>query len=142
MNGRVISLVVVVAALTGYHLSQRSLPTSLRPTTLFAFVYAVGMIVMAAVAISTGAAGGVRAFTDNATHWSPWLLAASVVGIELGVYAMYQSGWSISTASTTTQALTAVILVVIGLVHFGEHLTLQRGLGLVLCVAGAAMVAR
>ena len=138
MNGRVISLVVVVAALTGYHLSQRSLPTSLRPTTLFAFVYAVGMIAMAAVAISTGAAGGVRAFTDNATHWSPWLLAASVVGIELGVYAMYQSGWS----STTTQALTAVILVVIGLVHFGEHLTLQRGLGLVLCVAGAAMVAR
>ena len=53
-----------------------------------------------------------------------------------------QVAWSISTASTTTQALTAVILVVIGLVHFGEHLTLQRGLGLVLCVAGAAMVAR
>ena len=55
---------------------------------------------------------------------------------------MYRTGWSIGTASTSTQTLVAAILVVLGVVQFGEHLTPSRIAGLALCVTGAGLVAR
>lgn len=141
MNARVLSLLVVVAALTGYHLSQRSMPAGIRPAPLFAFVYGLGTILMVTATLADGG-GGWRSITDAATHSAPWVLVISVAGIELGVYAMYRSGWSISTASVSTQAIVAAILVVVGLWQFGEHLTATRLTGLAMCVLGAGLVAR
>jgi drug/metabolite transporter (DMT)-like permease len=141
VNGRIVSLLVVVAALSGYHLAQRSMPEAVRPAPLFAFVYGAAALTMIAAATADGS-GGIRAITGSASHWAPWLLVVSVAGIELGVYAMYRSGWSISTASVSTQAIVAAILVVVGLVAFGEHLTPIRLAGLAMCVLGAGLVAR
>ena len=70
------------------------------------------------------------------------MVSARIAGIELGVYAMYRTGWSISTASVSTQAIVAAILVVVGLFQFGEHLTTTRSAGLAMCVIGAGLVAR
>lgn len=141
MSPRLLSLVVVVTALTGYHLAQRSMPGAVRPAPLFAFVYGAAALVMIA-AVAVDGSGGLRAVSGTATHWAPWLLVLSVAGIELGVYAMYRTGWSISTASVSTQAIVAVILVVVGLWQFGEHLTPTRLAGLTMCVLGAGLVAR
>jgi drug/metabolite transporter (DMT)-like permease len=142
MSGRVLSLAVVVAALTCYHLAQRAMPGAIRPAPLFAFVYSAAAIVMVGVVVAGASSGGVRSISMSASHWAPWLLVASVAGIELGVYAMYRSGWSIGTASVSSQAIVAAILVIVGLVHFGEHLTSSRSAGLALCVIGAGLVAR
>lgn len=142
MNHRLVSLVVVVAALTCYHLAQRSMPGAVRPAPLFAFVYGAAAIVMVGVVVAGTSSGEVRDITTTASHWAPWLLVASVAGIELGVLAMYRSGWSIGTASVSTQAIVAAILAIVGLVHFGEHLTTSRSTGLALCVIGAGLVAR
>ena len=141
MSPRLLSLVVVVTALTGYHLAQRSMPGAVRPAPLFAFVYGAAALVMIA-AVAVDGSGGLRAVSGTATHWAPWLLVLSVAGIELGVYAMYRTGWSISTASVSTQAIVAAILVVVGLWQFGEHLTPTRLAGLAMCVLGAGLVAR
>jgi drug/metabolite transporter (DMT)-like permease len=141
MNARLLSLVLVVAALTGYHLAQRSMPAGLRPAPLFAFVYGAAALVMIA-AVTVDGSGGLRSVTASTSHWAPWLLVLSVAGIEIGVYAMYRSGWSISTASVSTQAIVAAILVVVGLWRFGEHLTPSRLAGLAMCVLGAGLVAR
>ena len=142
MNGRAVSLLVVVVALTCYHLAQRSMPSGLRAAPLFTFVYSAAAVVMLGVVSSGRSLADVREVASGARHWAPWLLAASVAGIEIGVYAMYRTGWGIGTASTSSQAIVAAILVVIGVVRFGEHLTVVHGVGLVLCVAGAGLVAR
>jgi drug/metabolite transporter (DMT)-like permease len=117
------------------------MPGAIRPAPLFAFVYGAAALVMIA-AVTIDGSGGLRAVSVTATHWAPWLLVLSVAGIELGVYAMYRTGWSISTASVSTQAIVAAILVVVGLWQFGEHLTPSRVAGLAMCVAGAGLVAR
>ena len=73
MNARLLSLVVVVTALTGYHLAQRSMPAAVRPAPLFAFVYGAAALVMIA-AVTVDGSGGMRAVSGAATHWAPWLL--------------------------------------------------------------------
>ena len=118
------------------------MPGTIRPAPLFAFVYGAAAIVMVGVVVAGRSPGAIREITTTASYAAPWLLVASVAGIELGVYAMYRSGWSIGTASVSTQAIVAAILVVVGLVHFGEHLTTTRSAGLALCVIGAGLVAR
>jgi hypothetical protein len=139
MNGRWISLAVVVVACGCYHIAQRSMPDGLRPVPLFTVVYGAATVLMTVVTIA-GPHSATASVTSRATHWAPWLLVASISGIELGVYAMYRSGWSVAAANTSSQAIVAVVLGVIGLVAFGEHLTLTRGVGLGLCVAGAGLV--
>lgn len=140
MNARVVSLLVVVAGLTCYHLAQRSLPGGLRPAPLFAFVYGAATLAMLVIVSAGGVSVGMREVAETATQWSAWLLVASVSVIEIGVYAMYQSGWGLGTASVSSQAIVAAILVIVGLVQFGEHLTTARSAGLVLCIVGAGLV--
>ena len=139
MSARWLSL-AVVGAFTCYHLAQRSMPEGLRPAPLFAFVYGAATISMAAVVTSGGVTGGLPAVTGNATHWAPWLLVAAITGIELGVFAMYRAVWSTGVANTTTQAIVTAILVVVGLVGFGEQLTATKLAGLAMCVFGGSPV--
>lgn len=140
MSARWLSLAVVVAAFTCYHLAQRSMPDGLRPAPLFAFVYGAATVVMVTVVTVDRSAGGLRSVAVSATHWAPWLLVVAITGIELGVYAMYRAGWSIGTANTTTQAVVTVILAAVGLAAFGEHLTPTKVAGLALCMAGGTLV--
>lgn len=138
-----ISLAVTITALASYHLTQKAVPDGVRPAALFAFIYATAAIgLLSVVAMGDSSMGTFKDVVSSATHWAPWLLAASVAGIEIGYFAMYRSGWSISTGSIAVQAVVALILVVSGIVLFGDHLTPTRTVGLVCCVVGAGMVAR
>ena len=141
MMAKWLSLAVVVASLSCYHLAQRSISQEGGPAPLFAMVYGVATMIMFSTLVATGTGEGLRQMKAYASHWAPWLLMLAVAGIELGVYAMYRAGWNISTASVSTQAISAGILVVLGLVVFGEHLTVLRSVGLLMCVGGAALVA-
>lgn len=139
MNARWVSLAVVVVAFACYHVAQRSMPDGLRPAPLFTLVYGAATLLMTVATIADPSSSSVS-ITTSASHWAPWLLVASISGIELGVYAMYRSGWSVAAANTSTQAIVAFVLVIIGLLAFGEHLTFTRGVGVGLCVIGAGLV--
>jgi drug/metabolite transporter (DMT)-like permease len=141
MTTRWMSLGLVVAALTCYHLAQRSTPHAGGPIALFAFVYGISTLIMVLAVALTGPTQGIHQVKAYTTHWAPWLLVAAVNGIELGFYAMYRAGWNISTASITAQSIVATILVVLGVAVLHERLTVTRVLGLVMCVGGAALVA-
>lgn len=139
MSARWLSLAAVVVAFTCYHVAQRAMPGGLRPAPLFTLVYAAAALLMTAVTVADPSSSTSSVVT-SASHWAPWLLVLSISGIELGVYAMYRSGWSVAAANTSSQAIVAVVLAGIGLLAFGEHLTLSRGVGLGLCVVGAGLV--
>lgn len=142
MSARILSLLVVIASLTLYHVAQRSLPEGLRPAPVFTLVYGVAALAMLGVTALGGLDTGLAEVRISAGAWPTWLLAAAVLGIELGVFAMYRSGWTISTSNTMYNAIVAALLVVIGLVRFGEHLTPGKIVGLALCLSGAALLAR
>lgn len=143
MTGRVISLAVTIVALASYHLTQKAMPDGVRPAALFAFIYGAAAIgLLSVVAVGGSSAGTFHDVVDSGTHWAPWLLAVSVAGIEIGYFAMYRSGWTISTGSIAVQAVVALVLVVSGIVFFRDHLTLTRTVGVVCCIVGAGLVAR
>lgn len=143
MNGRIASLLVTITALTSYHLTQKAMPDNVRPAPLFAFIYGTAAIVLlGVVAIGGPETGSLGDVVGSGRHWAPWVLARSVAGIEIGYFAMYRSGWTLSSGSISVQAVVAAILVVAGLVFFKENLTAGRSVGLAMCVVGAGLVAQ
>jgi hypothetical protein len=73
-------------------------------------------------------------------NWGSVAVGVAIVGIELGFVVAYRAGWRISVASLIANVATALLLVVIGLTLFREHLGARGAFGIVLCIAGLGLI--
>lgn len=134
-------LALAVAGSLVYHASAKSIPRIIDPAAALIGLYA------------TALAGSVLTFL--VMRWPPGALAVSrfwhptVAGvglgalmIELGFLLAYRGAWPVSTASVIANALVAVLLLPLGALLFGEVVTLDRVLGVVLCLIGVSLLQR
>ncbi|MEQ1863580.1 MAG: hypothetical protein ABL996_02890 [Micropepsaceae bacterium] len=68
------------------------------------------------------------------------ILGASIVGIEYGLVSAFRLGWPINSAGAIVNVATAVLLVPIGFVVFGEQMSAINLAGLALCCAGLVLL--
>ena len=66
-------------------------------------------------------------------------IGVSAFAIKVGVLLAYRAGWSLSTASLIMNVV-AVVLLVVGLVVFGEALTVRQWAGAALCALGLPLL--
>ena len=78
----------------------------------------------------------------QAISWHYFLIGIMVPGVEVGFIAMYHSGWQVSKAALTADVLVTSLLVLIGMLVFGEHLSLINLAGVLCCFAGVIMLER
>ncbi len=67
---------------------------------------------------------------------APVLLGVSVVGLETGFIYAYKIGWPVSTASIVQSAFLSLALIFIGAVFYQEAITLNKVIGIVICLVG------
>jgi drug/metabolite transporter (DMT)-like permease len=70
------------------------------------------------------------------------LLGLAALGIEVGLFYVYRSGWPLATASVISNVTTTALLAMIGVLVFGEHLTALRLIGTAIAVSGGILIAR
>jgi drug/metabolite transporter (DMT)-like permease len=133
MTEKLMTMGLVVASLVGYQLAQRTMPAGANPFTVVAIAYFLGII---ACVILAPVVGKPIEFEDAALlkQWPIWVLAASVVGIEIGYLLAYRAGWPLATATGVTYTSTMVLLAIIGATFFSETISLRRAAGLVLAM--------
>lgn len=78
----------------------------------------------------------------QAISWHYFLIGIMVPGVEVGFIAMYHSGWQVSKAALTADVLVTSLLVLIGMLVFGEHLSLINLAGVLCCFAGVILLER
>lgn len=135
MTAKLLTIGLVVAALVGYQIAQRTMPTGANPFAVVAIAYLLGIIGCVVLAPRVGKPIGL----DDAAllkHWPIWLLAGSVVGIEIGYLLAYRAGWPLATSTGVTYTATMVLLALIGATFFSEGISLRQAAGLVLAMAG------
>ena len=71
-----------------------------------------------------------------------YVVGLSIVGLELAILLADRAGWRISLASVVANVTTALLLVVIGVVGYREHLAARHVAGLLMCLGGLVLVAR
>jgi len=76
----------------------------------------------------------------KSVNWASCAVGISIVGVELAVLLAYRTGWKISLVSVIGNTASALLLVVIGLVFFREHVSGRSVAGVGLCLVGLALI--
>ena len=73
-------------------------------------------------------------------NWASYLLAFSIVGVEIGYLFVYRAGWNMSMASAVSSALCMILLIPIGYLFFKESISMINILGVSLCALGVYLI--
>jgi len=124
-----------------YHLGQKSLPTTANPMVLLMGVYTVALL-LAALAMPLFRTPGDAPWTTQLFSRPVLVLGVGVLLIEVGFLLVYRRGGGIQWAGVAVSALSALVLVPVGIAYFKEGLSLGRLLGVVLTLGGLVLMVR
>lgn len=134
---RFMPVLIIVASVILYHVSQKSIPKGVNPWAVLSIAYA-----------------GALCFT--VMMWSPWksvglenpraslivaiLLGVACVGIEAGYLFAYKNGWQITRLSSLVAVSTSVSLIAVSSMFFQETFNFVNVAGFLLATFGVVMM--
>lgn len=130
-----IPLIIVVLSNTLYHICAKSTPERIDPFASLSITYGVAALASILLYYATRKAPGLLAEYRH-LNWASFGLGLAVVGLEAGFLAMYKAGWTISTAQIVQSAILAVVLMLVGFFLYREVITVQKALGVLICLVG------
>jgi drug/metabolite transporter (DMT)-like permease len=134
-----LSVVAIVASNVLYHVSQKSIPAGAHPLLSVAVTYAAALVVTLLLwPLSPGGAPKLSGISQ--LNWATLGVAVSAVGIEIGFLLAYRAGWNVNVGSLVVSVAVALLLIPTGALLFHERLSAANVLGIVLCLAGLALV--
>jgi multidrug transporter EmrE-like cation transporter len=132
-----ITLAILSSAL--YHFSQKATPTDVNPAVAIMVTYAVafGLTLLLSFFIPTQSSFLAEVRQLN---WATYLLAFSIVGLEVGFLLVYRAGWNVGIAAVLTNVVASLLLVPVALLVFKQQLSWINIIGIVVCLAGLVML--
>ena len=126
---------LIVFANVIYQICAKEVPKEMDAMASMTITYLVGAACSAVMYFVMNRHGNIL-HEYAKTNWAPFFLGMSVVGLEVGFIYAYKNGWQVSTVSTVQSAFLAIVLLVVGAFLYHEGITLNRMIGVVLCLAG------
>lgn len=129
---------LIILSNTCYHLSSKSVPHTINPFISLSIAYFVALTISFSLIFFTKPAGTL--FETKDFNIANILLGIAIIGVEGGYILLYRNGWDISKGSLIANITTAIILLLIGIYFYKEHLTPVNILGILICFAGAILI--
>jgi len=132
-------IILMALGTTFYHVAQKSIPTQVNPLFSLVMNYLTSLVgtLLLIPLYPPGTAGP---WSLKSVNWASCAVGISIVGVELAVLLAYRTGWKISLVSVIGNTASALLLVVIGLVFFREHVSGRSVAGVGLCLVGLALI--
>ncbi|NDL68256.1 EamA family transporter [Clostridiales bacterium F-3ap] len=136
-------ILLVVSSNIIYHVSSKTTPRGANPfaSLLVTYLLAGTLTALLLLVDSAGRQVPVLEQFRNVNHTAA-LLGVAIVGLEFGYLMVYRAGWNISLGSLVANISLAASLVVVGVLFFGEKLTSNHAVGILLCIAGLVFINR
>ena len=134
-------LSLAIVSTVAYHVIMKLTPAGVNPLLSLMVTYgAVAVLLGGALVLAPGD----FTWREEVRHlnWTAIALALAIIGLDLGFILLYRSGFEVSLGALVTQTAAAMLLVGIGVLVFREKLSLEHGLGIVLCLVGLWLVNR
>lgn len=132
-------ILLMILGTTTYHIAQKSVPTHLNPLFSLSVNYLTALL-GTALLIPLYPARTAGPWSLKGLNWASVAVGVSIVAVELSVLLAYRAGWRISILSTLGNTASALLLVVVGLFFFQEHLSAPKLAGIVLCLIGLGLI--
>lgn len=136
-----LSMALVVVSNVLYHGAQKTIPRNADPAVSVLVSYAAA-VALTLVLLPFVGAGKPLVASLKTLNVSSVLVGLSIVGVEFGYLLVYRAGWPLNSASLTASTAIALALVPFGILMFRESWSVSRTMGLVLCLAGLALLNR
>ena len=128
-------IAIVVGANIFYHICTKSTPEKLDPFAALTVTYIVGAVISLVCYYLFNPGTNI---IDQARHinWVPFVLGTAIVALEAGNIYMYKAGWNINTGALVASVLLAIALVVVGFMLYKEAITMNKVIGVAICLIG------
>lgn len=128
-------LALVVCSNVLYQICAKSAPQEMNPLASLTVTYTVGAVMSAVLYFALNRDGNLlREYAR--LNWAPFVFGAVLVGLEVGYIYAYKAGWPVSTAATVQAAFLAVLLLFVGFFLYQEAISLNKVMGIAICLAG------
>lgn len=122
-----------------YNVVGKSTPKKINPFFSLAATYCVALVVCVILFFVTSRGGSIIAAASEA-NWTSYFLGVCIVFTDLSLILLFRAGWDISIGSLIANIACSVIVVIIGVLVFGESLTLMKFCGVITCAAGLYVI--
>ncbi len=134
-----ISIGITILSSVLYHFSQKSTPANVNPAVAILITYVVAffltLILVLFIPTQIGFLAEVRQL-----NWASYLLAISIVGLEVGYLLVYRAGWNVGIAAVLVNVAASLLLVPVALWVFKQHLSWINLVGILVCLVGLVML--
>jgi drug/metabolite transporter (DMT)-like permease len=137
--GLLLALIIAVTGQVLYHVTQKSVASHAHPVVSLIVFYVVAAVLSLPLFWLFPMHGNLGEELSK-VNWAVFGVGISIVLIEIGFLLAYRAGGELSTAFVTTASVVCVSTLVIGLVFFGESMSLTKLGGIALCLAGIALI--
>ena len=134
-------IALVVVCNTLYQVCAKSVPADMDPFASLTITYLVGAAASFLLYFGMNRSGSLLQ-EYRQVNWAPIVLGLVVVALEVGMIFAYKAGWKVSLASTVQGTFVAIALVAVGALFYHEAITLNKILGIALCLGGLAIMNR
>ncbi|MBN1267454.1 MAG: hypothetical protein JXA25_18320 [Anaerolineales bacterium] len=134
-----ISAIIAIVGAIAYQSFVKRVSPSINPIISILAVYLVVLALGLFLLLIFPVQGG---FTKHLQelNWTQAAVGGSVLLLELGFLLMYRYGWNLSTGNLVTGIFVNIGLLAIGVLLAGEKLTPVNAVGVVLSIAGVALI--
>lgn len=135
----VFPLFVIIVSGIVYHLVQKA-AGGVSPWPMLAIAYGGAFATTLIIALASG--DSARWQVGRGEWFAGLALGLAALGIEAGFFFIYRAGWPLGSASVIANLSVTAVLALVGVIAFGEHVTMARAAGLVLAGGGVTLIAR
>lgn len=132
-------MALIVICNTLYQICSKSMP-DINPFALLTVTYLVGAAVSLLLFFVLGHGGESLFRQYGRLNWAPFVLGLVITGLEAGWIFAYKAGWQVSTGFITQSSVLALFLVLVGAMLYGEKITANKLIGVVICLVGLFII--
>ena len=133
------SITLTIASSALYHFSQKSTPVNVNPAAALLVTYAIALGLTVILLFFIPARMGLLEELRQ-LNWASYLLAFSIVGLEVGFLLAYRAGWNVGIAAVVVNVVASLLLVPVALLVFRQQLSWINILGILVCLGGLVML--
>ena len=133
------SIALTIGSSALYHFSQKEIPAGVHPIVSVIVTYMVSLAICLGLLFFAWPKEGILQAVRQ-LNWASYVLALSLIGLEVGFLLAYRAGWNLGLAAVLVNVIASLILVPVAIFFFRDKLSWVNIAGILVCLVGLVML--
>ena len=132
--------ILIILGLLVYQISQKSADENSNPFVVIIIAYTIGILACLAGFFLFPRQDTALLPMIKTVRWTALGIGLGAAAIEIGFLLAYRAGWNLSILPLSVTVCSTILLIFIGLIAFRENLSVEKIIGILLCIGGLILI--